>query len=264
MTHHTENDLILYYYGEGGRRRHAIERHLDACAECSAVYRRIAETLALVADPEIPERGDQYGLEVWQRIRHRLPDTPDAAGFWSRFTGWTLGLSAAGAFAAVVLAAFLAGRIWSEAPASHAPAAVATAAAADTSRDRILLASVAEHLDRSDRVLTEILNTPSGSDISAEQRWAEDLLTTSRLYRQDAEAAGEQSVASILDELERTLVEIVHTPSQISSADLEQLRRRVDAAALLFKVRVMSDDIHRREQSGDVASRPVASTRKTS
>lgn len=262
MTHQSEHDLILYYYGEGGRRRPAIERHLDTCAECSAVYRQIAETLALVAEPDVPERGDQYGLEVWQRIRHRLPDAPDAAGgFFSRFSAWTLGLSAAGALAAIVLAAFLAGR-GSLGPAA-APAARPAESVSASAADRILLASVADHLDRSDRVLTEILNTPSGSDISAEQRWAEDLLTTSRLYRQDAVDAGEQSVANILDELERTLVEIVHSPSQISAADLEQLRRRVDAAALLFKVRVMSDDIRRRDEPGGARPRP-ASTRKTS
>jgi hypothetical protein len=262
MTHQTEHDLILYYYGEGGRRRHAIERHLDECGPCAAAYRQIAETLALVAEPEIPERGDRYGLEVWQRIRHRLPDAPDGAGFFSRFSAWTLGLSAAGALAVLLLAAFLAGRGWQR-PAINPAPQVAEAMSASGARDRILLASVAEHLDRSDRVLTEILNTPSGSDISAEQRRAEDLLTTSRLYRQDAMDAGEQSVANILDELERTLVEIVHSPSQISAADLEQLRRRVDAAALLFKVRVMSDDLRRRDEPGGARPRP-ASTRKTS
>jgi hypothetical protein len=37
------------------------------------------------------------------------------------------------------------------------------------------------------------------------------------------------------------------SPSQLSAADLEQVRRRIDAAALLFKVRVMSDELRRRE-----------------
>ena len=94
------------------------------------------------------------------------------------------------------------------------------------------------------------MNAPRG-DISTEQRWADDLLTTSRLYRQDAVDAGEQSVAAVLDELERSLLEIVNSPSKISAADLEQIRRRIDAAALLFKVRVMSDELRQREEAPD-------------
>src|SRR5207249_8635068 len=101
-----------------------------------------------------------------------------------------------------------------------------------------------------DRVLTEIMNAPKGNagrDISAEQRWADDLLAASRLYRQDAIATGEQSMANVLDELERSLIEIVHSPAQISDADLEQIRRRIDAAALLFKIRVLHDELRERE-----------------
>ena len=75
-----------------------------------------------------------------------------------------------------------------------------------------------------------------------------------------------QSVASVLDELERNLIEIVHSPSRISAADLEQIRRRIDAAALLFKVRVMSDELREREErAGPLAPRePSTSTRVTS
>ena len=176
---------------------------------------------------------------------------------------------AIGAAAAVLLiGAFVAGRVWQTAPASvptvaNMPAgAVANAAPAAIAGagQRILLTAVADHLDRSERVLTDIMNSHDPTDISAEQRWAEDLVTTSRLYRQDAVDAGEQSVASVLDDLERNLLEIVHSPSKISAADLEQIRRRIDAAALLFKVRVMSDELRQRE--GAPQGRPT--TRQSS
>jgi polyhydroxyalkanoate synthesis regulator phasin len=171
-----------------------------------------------------------------------------------------------------MVAAFVAGRSWREAapaPAgtvASAPAAPDTdsAKAASDMRQRILLTSVAEHLERSDRVLTDIMNAPARGDISAEQRWAEDLLTTSRLYRQDAMDAGEQSVANVLDELERNLIEIVHSPSKISTADLEQLRRRIDAAALLFKVRVMGDELRQRDAAPAERPAPRTSTTKIS
>jgi hypothetical protein len=141
--------------------------------------------------------------------------------------------------------------------------ATTVAGTEDAARQRILLTSVADHLDRSDRMLTDIMNASSSTDISAEQQWAGDLLATSRLYRQDAVDAGEQSVAAVLDDLERSLLEIVHSPSPISAADLEQIRRRIDAAALLFKVRVMSDELRQRESAPTAAS-PRSSTRQTS
>jgi len=272
VKHYAEDDLILYYYGEG-RKRVDIERHLDACATCKAAYREIAGTLAIVTEPELPERGDQYGLEVWQRIRHKLPeqDVP-----WWRFLrtisrGERLVLLASAA--ALVLAAFVAGRYLprqdsaTESGAGRqaaAPSPGATSGDNRVQRQRILLSSVADHLDRSERVLTDIMNTSDTRDISTQQRWAEDLLTTSRLYRQDAEDVGEQSVASVLDDLERSLVEIVHSPSQISAADLEQIRRRIDAAALLFKVRVLSGELRQRENAPAPSTTPRTSTRKIS
>ena len=116
MAHYTEDELILYHYGEAGR-RDRIERHLQECEPCAATYRDIARTLALVGDPDVPERDDRYGLEMWQRIRHDLPprDVPWFAGLmaWHRF-------AMAGAVAALIVAAFVAGLSWPRpAPASQ-------------------------------------------------------------------------------------------------------------------------------------------------
>jgi hypothetical protein len=279
--HISEDDLTLYYYGEG-RRREAIERHIDHCGACSTLYREIAGTLALLTEAETPERGDQYGAEVWQRIRGEVGEKGFAGfGRFDRFArfGWFSGLGVAGAMAVLLIAAFVGGRVWQRSLANLSngsnlsnPANPSNASnpsnqsnlsnpsnlAAD-SRQRILYASVADHLDRSERMLTDIMNTSGHADISTEQRWASDLLDTSRLYRQDAVDAGEQSVAGVLDELERSLLEIVHSPSRISAADLEQMRRRIDAAALLFKVRVMSDELRQHEQPPE-RSRPRTST----
>ena len=55
------------------------------------------------------------------------------------------------------------------------------------------------------------MNAPRGV-IWAEQLWANDLLHASRLYRHDAIDAGEPSIAATLDDLERSLIEIVNSP----------------------------------------------------
>jgi len=253
MKHYSEDDLTLYYYGESRRRlggggRDAIEQHLAECAACAHTYRDIAATLAMIETPDVPERGDQYGLEVWQRIRHQLPERGGHGwSAWFRFERLTFVAAAA----AIAIVAFVAGR-WSPREVAHDGVRLASSTLAERSgeRKRILLTAVADHLDRSDRLLTDILNTSASTDISTEQQWADDLLATSRLYRQDAIDAGETSIASVLDDLERNLVEIVHSPSNISAADLEQLRRRIDAAALLFKVRIMSDELRKTQKIG--------------
>jgi hypothetical protein len=266
VKHYSEDDLILHFYGERGRwttgaghrrRRRQLEQHVDACRECAAIYQSLAATLQLLDAPETPERGDQYGLEVWQRIRARLPEQESSrwmiSAAWLRWALWERP-AVAGAVTMLIVAAFLAGRLWpapgAGSPAAAPPSATSAKAADATAKDgrqRILLTSVAEHLDRSERILTDIMNAPDGGDISAEQRWAEDLISTSRLYRQDALDAGEQSVAGVLDELERNLLEVVHSPSRVTAADLNDVRQRIDAAALLFKVRVLGDELRQRE-----------------
>jgi hypothetical protein len=265
--HYSDDELTLYYYGEG--RSAEIDRHLTECRSCAALYREIAGTLAMVPVPETPARSSDYGVEVWQRIRHQLPEQDGSLWMGQQNVFKTFRfdrLALVAAAAVVLLAAFVAGRIWpggsSRRPASS-PVATATPTSGDVGH-RILLTSVADHLDRSGRVLSDIMNASNAGDISTEQAWAEDLLTTSRLYRQDATDAGERSVAAVLDELERNLIEIVHSPSTISQADLDQIRHRIDAAALLFKVRVMSDELRQREQPPADARLPRTSTRKVS
>jgi hypothetical protein len=260
VKHYTEEDLILHYYRERGRRTD-IDVHLDRCERCAAAYRGLAGTLKLIATPEAPERGDQYGLEVWQRIRHRLPE--QEVPWWSVWFRAER-LATAGAFTVLLLAAFVAGRWWSAPDGGPAPVVASNTAAVTTpvsaeAHQRILLTAVADHLDRSERVLTEIMNTPAGEDISAEQRWAEDLVAASRLYRQDAVDAGEQSVADVLDELERSLLEVVHTPSQATAEELKLIRRRIDAASLLFKVRVLGRELREREAPDHVRARALSS-----
>src|SRR5438067_7691663 len=90
--------------------------------------------------------------------------------------------------------------------------------------------------------LIELANAPTTRgpvDISAEQRSAEDLVDASRLYRQTAAEAGDIATANVLDELERTLLDIAHGPSKLGEAELKQMQRRIEAQGLIFKVRVV-------------------------
>jgi hypothetical protein len=139
------------------------------------------------------------------------------------------------------------------------PNAVAVSATADDeARRRVVLLTINDHFDRSDGVLAEVMNAGSPRDLSAEQQRAADLVAASRLYRRNAVVINEPAMAAVLEEVERVLLDIVHQPPQATAADLDAIRRRIDAAGLLFKVRVMTNELqHRLEQP---SSAPPTST----
>jgi hypothetical protein len=239
MGHYSEEDLILHYYGEYPRGAR-IERHLAACRACASEMEAIRQTLALPPPQVVPERNELYGLEVWQRIRSELPEPPDSGWLsWIRVNAF-----ASAALLLLVAVAFAASRMW---PAGTAgpPAAVMTRPAASDSTERTRLAAIADHLERSERVLLDVVNAPGGRDgavdISDEQVWASELIDANRLYRDAALTAGDDGIAVVLD-----LLEFVHGPSTLTEAELEDLRLRFNAAALLFRVRILSDELQQR------------------
>jgi hypothetical protein len=242
MTHYSEDDLILHYYGEG-RRHPDVERHLVDCMDCAVVYRSIAETLRLVPVSDVPGRDDAYALEVWQRLRPRLPEQDGAS--CRAWLGWNA-VTRAAATIAIALAAFVAGRTWPQ-PERGSPPVQPSGEVADAAQ-RVRLAAIGDHLERSERVLLDLVNADGGSiDLTDQQVWAADLIDSNRLYREAAARAGDSRVASVLDELERSLLEIVHGPAKPVPAELDDVRARVDAAAVLFKVRILADELHERE-----------------
>jgi hypothetical protein len=242
-SHLTEDDLILHFYGEGSHPA-AIHAHLAACPACRAEHEAIVRTLTMVATPAPPARGDLYGLEVWQRIRPRLP----ARDPWSRLlrVRWST-LTVGAAVAVFTMTAFIAGRYW-RSPDQPAPLPTQAAASRTGADERARTSAIIDHLDRSERMLLDLSNANGPDmDVSAEQAWAADLVDANRLYREAATQAGDTSTASVLDDLERTLLDIVHAPSTLTPVELEDVRARLDAAALLFKVRVLSNELRERE-----------------
>jgi hypothetical protein len=243
MTHPTEEQLVACRLGEtpdGG----AVRDHLKDCGECRANFERLDRVLAVLDAMPVPERDAAYGRRVWQQIAPRLPERKR----WS----WNLSFdlrrwSAVGVAAALVVAAFFLGRL-------RRPIAE-PAPSVQQVRERILLVAVGDHLDRSEMMLVELSNAepPPGNNklvnISAEQKRAEDLLDENRLYRQTALQQGDKALADVLDELERALLDIAHSPQEMTPAQLEKIRQRMEAHGILFKVRVVGSEVRQREKS---------------
>lgn len=242
MTHPTQEQLILHYYGE---ETEPIDEHCANCEPCREEYRKLQRILNTVESLPVPDRSADYGTQVWHRIHPRIGRSSRV--WWAGLWEWRRGALVA-AIASVILAAFLAGR-YAQGP-SPAPQFAAAPA-----RERILLVAVGDHLERSQMVLAELSNLGGRTgqvDIAYEQRAAEDLLDSSRLFRMTATSTGDTATASLLDELERVLLDVAHGPSEMSGDQLQQLQKRIADAGILFKVRVFASHVEQRENDSKI------------
>jgi hypothetical protein len=249
MNHLSQEDIVAAYYGETGS-----DEHLRACAECQAELARLSVILDRVVAPEVPEPPADYEARVWDRLRWRMR-TDAKKHRRNDWMKWT-------AVAAVTVLAFITGLIWKRQVAPPVPGDAITATTAsvqpanpvqpaavapsEATKDRILLVVVSDHFDRSERILVELTNlTPDSDnvDIGAERAAAEELLASNRLYRRTALDRGEENVATLLDELEPVLMQIAHSPDDMSAAELRRIQKRVEAKGLVFKMRVVRNDV---------------------
>lgn len=281
MRHITEEQLVAYAMGDVEAGTDAATRsHVESCPLCRTALDQIRATLDAAATLPVPDRGDDYGARVWDRIESRLVEprsiesTHNESGFiesshsstsarqhrtsaqrhsstsarhFTRLAPWL----AAAATVAMVGGAYWLGRqnaIPSAPQSAQAPATPSPGT--EAIRERVVLAALGEHFDRTERTLVELVNSqPSGHvDISAEQAWARDLLDANRLYRQ---AAGRSSPAlsQVLDDLEPVLLEIANSPSQLTSDEFKTLRDRIEGRSLVFKVRVTGADVRARQRA---------------
>jgi hypothetical protein len=245
MKHRTEEELIAYREGDV-REREAISEHLRECAQCREEMKQIEAVYSAMDLAEVPEPGEEFERRMWQKIAPRLEEKK--ARWWETWLA-PRRLAILGAVAALVVLAFYAGR--KTGPAAPAPGVVETADASKV-RERVLIVAVGEHLGRSEMVLMELQNagTQPGQktvNLGATQKRAEDLVEENRLYRETALQAGDQAMASTLDQLERALLDIANSPQEVTPAQFETLRKRIEAQGLLFKVRVVQQGLEERK-----------------
>jgi hypothetical protein len=257
MSHPNEEELIAYHGGDPAKRED-IAAHVVDCPECRAELARIDAVLAALSSLPVPDPGADYGARVWQKIASRLSERPpvrwwqfDASSFTVGWRAWLepRRLAAVGAVAAIVIVAFVAGRV------TKPPVPVAVTADSSQIRERVLVMAVGEHLGRSEMMLIELGNAEPANrqqkeiNISAERRRAEDLVEENRLYRQTALEQGDTALAGVLDELERVLLDVAHSPGEVTPLQLDEMQKRIAARGILFKVRVVGKELQQRERT---------------
>lgn len=252
MKHLTEEQLIALYYGDA-ERAEALKEHLRSCGTCRENFQSVQHTLGAFKNAPIPERDASYGSQVWYAISRRL-DTPQKPPSREGVPWFSIRRFAAVAtLAAIVVLAFFAGRYWPRKPTQMAAANPAQI------RQGVLLVAVSDHLDHAQMILMELANadgdgvasgaTPANVNIATEQARAQQLLISNRLYQQTAQQTGDAEIQNILSALEPVLLEIAHSPDEISTQQFQQIQDRIRSAGILFKVRVVSSDVRDKERS---------------
>jgi hypothetical protein len=252
MSHLSEEDLILSYYGEADAVDEArMQAHLGSCAACRDVWQEIGQTLTLVDSAAVPEPPEGFERVMWARVQQALPQR-SPVWTWRRLVPVL-------SFAAVVTLAVALGYQWRSAPVVPAnPPAIAGTAAVDPSttadptalRERVLLTALDSHFEQTELLLIELLNAPEEElvGLGFERVAADDLLASGRLYRATAEQIGNVRFAQMLDDLEPVLVEVARSPERVDRREISSLRSRIDDSDLLFKVRAVTNDIRERQQ----------------
>lgn len=115
MPHLTDDQLVLHHYGEDtDEQQREAGAHLAQCAECREALDRLRHVLGLVTADADPQAPDGFERVMWARVQPLIESRRSRQGGWASWLGLR-GLALAGGLAALVIAAFVAGR-WSGAP----------------------------------------------------------------------------------------------------------------------------------------------------
>jgi hypothetical protein len=251
--HLADEDFVLDYYGElSAPDRERVRAHLTWCADCQHADRDVRETLRLVDVTQVPDPAPAFEQEMWARIEPHLRAAQAAPSWTERLGGW-LRIDAApwprlawggGVVAAVVIAFFVGRSGRPDAPAPDLSPVSATAA-----RERVLDAEVEEHLERSQRVLTELVNLDDASPVAlaSDRERAADLVAAGRVYRRTADALGETATSELLEDLERVLLDVANGSPEPTAREIESWRERIDQQDLVFRLRVVGAELRRRQ-----------------
>jgi len=259
VGHVGDDDLVLDYYGEleaGERAR--VRAHLASCADCRRADQELRSTLRTVDEAPAAEAPEGFERDMWRRIEPHVLGASRASrssGFdWSNWISrprWTQ-VAWAGGVAAAVVVAFLAGRAGRPQPAAPgATPQTARAGGAAATRERLLDAEVEDHLERSQRVLTELVNTDMTRPVvlAGDRARAADLVAAGRVYRRSANELGDVATSELLEDLERVLLDVANGSTEPTSREVRDLRERIDDQDLVFRLRVVAAELRRRQGS---------------
>ncbi len=233
MNHLNHEELIDHMYGEGAAG--AVD-HLESCSACADALRALKADLAEMSSSASADPDAAYEDRLWNAISPQLVPYPQRRQIWLRPALW-LSLGMAGACAALIVAAFYAGRVWEH---GHQPRVTASISPAPVQK-KVVVVLLSDHLERSERLLLQLKHADADDTamLAPIRDEARSLLETNRTFREEAEKTGDPSMTAGLDRLNQLLTQLADQQGGLNAAALTKLQDEMNAEGLLLEVRVL-------------------------
>lgn len=233
MNKWTQEDLILYYYGELPEdQAKAVEQVLQNDPALKQSYADLTAVFALSDELDIPEPDSGFEQRMMAGLKpHIHQSKAKKKRFWL-FAGRPFSQLATAMALVLVVGVFFLGR-WSAV--DDTPSGISLA---EEDSQRILLQRLAQHLGSTDRMLTSLANGEADDLTQQRQETIQQLVTFNRLYRQVAESDDDRQLVELLSQMERVLLQLAHADASSEAEDFEQIRSRLADSDLLYKLRV--------------------------
>jgi hypothetical protein len=265
MMKDLEQQLILYFYQAlDANEQEQLEQQLATDKTLAAAYQQLKAELALTADL-CPAPDEQFESRVWQAVEPHIDSTEQLKATTSAISQEDKSKFSFGqifiqklneyfiqpvmkpamqpAFAmslvlVLVAGSYLYGRYELTQDIDQNPEQF-VASLSDQARHNILMQSVADHLERSSRLLTKVAVNSQEQSLIEEQQWAKKLLQSNRLFKSAAQSAEQWRIVAILEELEPVLIEM-STATENDLLSRDNIRSRIKQNSLVFKTRAFN------------------------
>jgi anti-sigma factor RsiW len=279
MMPFSEEELIAYHLHElSPLRARAVRRALERDPELAVESEAIAETLRVFSSHEPVPQIDAAMLErSWQSLRPSLAVLSPARRSYS----WRWAFAAGAGFAAVMaVVAVLFLSHYTVSPVktadTHAPKTSSSIASVSPTEVPAVISELhdrqpatqryngrpgplttapvdaiaddpgmAAHLDRAERVLTEVSHEDGPLPVE-ERTEVHHLLLQNAVYQRTAQERGDFAAANVMDDLGRVLISLDAEPQE-SAHDADAVRLQVRMGSVLFDLRIL----HHNERAAD-------------
>jgi hypothetical protein len=194
--------------------------------------------------PEVPRE------EIWARIQaaqqgERGPaDGPGVIDIARRRTVLRRAARWALPLAATLALGIALGRLTMDRTATPSPLASADAAAADSAALLPYRMVAAQHLERTEALLTALPTDARAGQAAEVAGWAGDLLTDTRLLM-DSPAARDPEMLRLLQDLELVLAQIAALPPEQAESEVELIQDGMESRYVLLRLRAATAQANR-------------------
>jgi len=253
--------MTLHFYG-AAEEPEALQRHLEGCAGCAALWARTVATLRSVDAAAVFPREHEVDWAGFARgtvARARAAEQAQGAVAVTPFRARTAGRRAfvwGGALAAAAMLVVLAGlRMRHGAPPPLAAAHQPGPAAEGRDGARFLQESVtrqaaARSLRDGRALLVDLMQAPvrcrrsDGSyDVALEKTRANDLLRRVSLYQGSLAGPGDRRLAELLGQLESLLLQVSAMDDCTAVQAIHDLRAAIERRQLLLRIDLVTREV---------------------